>query len=286
MNSPEQMTSEELHKSGEKYLNSHQYDQAILYLEQLVKIDPLNSGAYLDLASAYIGQEDFVGAINAASDGVEKCFDDQGFLEEIEELYKVIIDSAPDTIEAYIGLIDVYISLCDEEKATEILERGLVQFSGNPQAVEKYYSAIIPDYELKQTLYQEVRARDGVLIARNEYIQPYFTRTGAREQKLNSFFEAETIAANLENFYNEAEKYMNHEDPVYSDITEGGLIGGYLKKWEESYRWKQYISFIAHGRWDGFGAHGDNDKSGGTIDSVTGKVLTIYDIMNIHMKAL
>ena len=138
---------------------------------------------------------------------------------------------------------------------------------------------IIPEYKIKQTLYQQLRADDDVLLARNEVYQPVFTGEEANVRRMNEVFENDLVNYNLEDFEYLSEAYNSREGYVYSEAQEG-RVGGSMDIWEESFRMGQYISFVCYNNWDGLGAHGMYELSGRVFDVSNGNLLTIFDVLS------
>lgn len=61
---------------GEKYLAELDYDQAIVACEIVIEIEPMNVGAYLGLADAYIGKGDYESAALALQKGYDLTKDE------------------------------------------------------------------------------------------------------------------------------------------------------------------------------------------------------------------
>ena len=120
----DKLTVAELLDIGEKYLLEMNYEQAIVYFERLIEIEQMNPRGYTGLATAYVGKGDYSNAISVLQSGVEKLSDND-FLREVIIIYEKIIDEAPANPDTYIGLANLYISLGDDEKAIEVLRRGI-----------------------------------------------------------------------------------------------------------------------------------------------------------------
>ncbi len=56
---------------GKKYLEELDYDNAIAAFEEAIEIEPNSVKAYLGLAQAYVGLEDYESAINILNDGID-----------------------------------------------------------------------------------------------------------------------------------------------------------------------------------------------------------------------
>jgi len=143
----------------------------------------------------------------------------------------------------------------------------------------------IPDYAYAQTLYQELRANDGVLLARNEYWQPVFSGEGDNVNKMNKAFSGRLAGVSLADFEWLPESYDNREGYTYEE-AQSGRVGGYTETWEESWRDNRYISFAAYGDWDGLGAHGGFSMSGLTFDAMTGERLSIADVLSVPVEMI
>ena len=274
------IAADELLDLGEEYLLDLDYEGAAEQFLRVIEAEPMNARAYTGLAEAYIGQGDTGGAVTALRDGVKLFMANPKFLNDAIAIYEEIIAGEPTNADAYIGLTDAYIALGKEESAVDVLGRGLAQLPDNGQIAELYYSAVIPGYEIRQTLYQEMRADDGVLLARNEFMQPVFVGDSARVRKMNGSFSQDLENVTLDDFAYLPEEYDSREGYTY-DEAQQGRVGGYLEIWEESYRIHEYISFVASGDWDGLGAHGGYDLLGRTFNAGTGEILGISDVLTV-----
>ena len=168
----------------------------------------------------------------------------------------------------------------DDERATKEQQRDPKEQPDKKSKTKKSNDAVIPEYTIEQTLYQEILAYDGVLLARNEYMQPVFAGDSNSVRKMNDVFVKEIRDVNLDDFEWVIEDYESREGYVYEE-AQHGRVGGYTKTCKESWRIDQYISFEAIGVWDGLGTHGGHDVSGYTFDAETGELLSIADILRI-----
>ncbi|MGN1120522.1 MAG: tetratricopeptide repeat protein, partial [Oscillospiraceae bacterium] len=75
-------------KLGNRYLNSLEYQQAIIEFEQALSIAPNNAKAYLGLANAYVEMGDIDRAIDILNEGYE-ITENKKLLKRIEELEKI-----------------------------------------------------------------------------------------------------------------------------------------------------------------------------------------------------
>ena len=139
---------------------------------------------------------------------------------------------------------------------------------------------LIPEYEIRQTLYHEVRAGDGVLLARAECNQPVFLGDGENVIRMNKTFEEDLDGFGFDDFEYLIDMYDNREGYVYDDAR-SGRIAGYSETWEESFRMNEFISFSAKCEWDGLGPHGGFEMTGRTFNARTGEELGIRDILKI-----
>lgn len=276
----EKMSATELLDLGEKYLLEMNYEKAVACFDRLIKVEPRNPRGYTGLAETYIAQGNTDKAITVLQNGLGQLPDDHEYLKDAADIYEDMIDNEPRNADIYIGLADVYSALDDKDKAINVLRQGLDKLPDNEKIAERYYKLVIPEYEIKQTYYTELRADDGVLIWRDESNQPVFMGSGERIRSMNAVFEDELPA---ENTMGDSEWLL---DSYYGreDIYEGannGRVGGSAITWKESYRKNQYLSFIGSSEWDGFGPHGGFDYLGHTFDCSTGKAMKISDLLLI-----
>ena len=75
---------------GNRYLNSQDYEQAILAFEAAIDIDPRRPEAYVGLAQVYVEQERYRDAVDILQEGMEATGEDdtvKSELERVRELY-------------------------------------------------------------------------------------------------------------------------------------------------------------------------------------------------------
>jgi tetratricopeptide (TPR) repeat protein len=118
------MSASELLSLGEKYLLEMNYEQAVIYFEQLINLEPRNPSGYTGLATAYVGLEKADKAIDTLETGVKKIPNDTLFLTDVVGIYEDVLGLDPNNPDAYIGLAQVYIALGQEEKAIFVLLQG------------------------------------------------------------------------------------------------------------------------------------------------------------------
>ncbi len=88
------LTSTELLDLGEKYLLDLDYEQAIVYFNQVIEVEPRNSRAYMGAAEAYVGLGDTESAINILKTALEVFTDDE---DVTIELLEMLIEIDPTT---------------------------------------------------------------------------------------------------------------------------------------------------------------------------------------------
>jgi DNA-binding SARP family transcriptional activator len=130
---PASLSTQELLNLGEKYLLEMNYEQAVVYFEQLIALEPRNPRGYTGLATAYVGLEKYDKAIDTLKTGVKKISNDTMFLRDVAGIYEDILDNDPNNPDAYIGLSQVYIALGREEKAISVLQQGIEATEGNSE---------------------------------------------------------------------------------------------------------------------------------------------------------
>ena len=132
-NKAKPLTASDYLSLGERFLIAFDYEQAVVYFQNLIEIDPTNPRGYTGLSQSYIGLNKIDDAIAALKQGFEILSNDDGFLEQLIEIYEEIIDKAPDNPDGYIGLFDVYDALGKKELAAIVLNRGLERLKYHPR---------------------------------------------------------------------------------------------------------------------------------------------------------
>lgn len=86
----------ELLDLGDKYLTEQDYEQAVVTYREVIEIDSKCEEAYLGLADAYIGIEDYETARSILSQGIEQIDSEElkAYLAEIEEVYMRMLDES------------------------------------------------------------------------------------------------------------------------------------------------------------------------------------------------
>ena len=138
------LSAEDMLNLGEKYLLEMDYEQAAVYFEQLIEVEPMNPRGYLGAAEAYIGQRDYFSAINALRSCTEQVTDDDT-LRDVARSYEDILKKAPETASAYIGLANLYVLIGDEAAAVEVLRRGAEYLPDNDRIAAMLESIAGPE---------------------------------------------------------------------------------------------------------------------------------------------
>ncbi len=116
------LTSTELLDLGEKYLLDLDYEQAIVYFNQVIEVEPRNSRAYMGAAEAYVGLGDTESAIDILKTALDVFTDDEDVTIELLEML-IEIDST--NAEWYLELAQIYIDNNDRTSAISILKQGM-----------------------------------------------------------------------------------------------------------------------------------------------------------------
>lgn len=95
---------------GQKYLEEMDYEQAIVAFDEAIKIDPVNVEAYLGLADAYLGMDDYEQAAEVYAAAFVVMPDSEKMKDAVDKFY---LDYA-----------QKYIDSGDIERAISILEEG------------------------------------------------------------------------------------------------------------------------------------------------------------------
>ncbi|MCD7785520.1 MAG: tetratricopeptide repeat protein [Oscillospiraceae bacterium] len=107
---------------GEKYLLDLDYEQAIVYFNKVIEVEPRNSRAYMGAAEAYVGLGDVESAIELLRTALDVFSDDE---EVTIELLEMLIEIDPATSEWYITLADIYEGREDTGSAIAVLSDGV-----------------------------------------------------------------------------------------------------------------------------------------------------------------
>ena len=84
---------------GAKYLNELDYDQAIVAYRTAIEIDPKSTDAYIGLADAYIGKQDYDEALAVLNEGYDQTSDDR-IKDKIHEIEALIAQETPSDAES------------------------------------------------------------------------------------------------------------------------------------------------------------------------------------------
>ncbi len=139
---------------GQKNLEEMNYEEAVVAFEAAIEIDPMNVDAYLGLVEVYTRTEEFDTALEYAKKGYEATGDErlkekmemiesenqardlqkqlglgQQYLEEMnyEEAaaaFEAAIEIDPMNVDAYLGLVEVYIRTGEFDTALEYAKKG------------------------------------------------------------------------------------------------------------------------------------------------------------------
>ncbi len=107
---------------GEKYLLDLNYEEAIVYFNKVIEVEPRNSRAYMGAAEAYVGLGDTESAINLLKTALEVFSDDE---EVTIELLEMLIEIDPEASEWYITLAEIYEAKGDSDSAVAILSNAV-----------------------------------------------------------------------------------------------------------------------------------------------------------------
>ena len=85
-------TLREQMRLGDRYLDELDFERAIAAYEEAIEIDPKNVDAYMGLAQAYVGLQDYQSAIDILLEGEDETDDDdlKEFREQLESVWNVL----------------------------------------------------------------------------------------------------------------------------------------------------------------------------------------------------
>lgn len=152
---------------GNKFMDELDYDQAIAAYRAAIEIDPKNPDAYKALAELYIEMNDLEAAMAILDEGINATGDDtlikmledlkkrsestetnvedpqsaDDYLETQEydtalEMYLAMLNEDPMNVDAYLGIVEVYLRMGDYEKALEYAQKGY-DLTGDERLLEK-----------------------------------------------------------------------------------------------------------------------------------------------------
>jgi len=136
-NAPAQKQAKQL-ELGSRYLEEMNYEQAKVVFEELISIAPSNVGAYLGAAKAYVGLEDYEGAVAILQKGYDQTGSEdikaqmEEYEQKLEEQKAEAEQALREEIEEYVRTIPVTGGDTD-----------------NPIYTYSYFKKIYPDVEAK-----------------------------------------------------------------------------------------------------------------------------------------
>ncbi len=187
------LTATELLDLGEKYLLDLDYEQAIVYFNQVIEVEPRNSRAYMGAAEAYVGLGDTESAINLLKTALEVFSDDE---EVTIELLEMLIEIEPDNAEWYLDLAQVYANTGNRSSAISVLRQGM-DYVGNA----------------KTQLYDKLIEID------SDTTQWYFELADVYEDLSNIPSAVDTLELGLNNFEDDDTKIDFSEELIEIDST-------------------------------------------------------------------
>ena len=156
---------------GQRYLDELDYEQAIAAYRAAIDIDPKNPEAYKALAEIYIEMNDIEKAIAILDEGINATGDDElkKMLDDLKnrsevpdsaaeeprteldeaneyldaqdydtalQMYLAMLDEDPMNVEAYLGIVEVYLRMGEYDKALEYAQKGY-DLTGDERLLEK-----------------------------------------------------------------------------------------------------------------------------------------------------
>ncbi|MCD7785502.1 MAG: tetratricopeptide repeat protein [Oscillospiraceae bacterium] len=118
----EALTATELLDLGEKYLLDLDYEQAIVYFNKVIEVEPKNKSAYLGLAEAYSALGDTEAAVEVLTTALEIFSDDTSTTLEV---YEKLAEVDSSNYVWYTEPAQMYLSQGDTESAVSLLQKGL-----------------------------------------------------------------------------------------------------------------------------------------------------------------
>ena len=119
------LSAVELLDLGEKYLLELNYEQAIVYFEKLIEIEPMNPRGYIGAAEAYFELGEIEKAVNIIEKGLIALPKNAEICEQAIVCFEKLIETDPINPRGYTGLAEAFVGLGDIERAIEVLRDGL-----------------------------------------------------------------------------------------------------------------------------------------------------------------
>ncbi|GCF92795.1 hypothetical protein NRIC_06860 [Enterococcus florum] len=164
----EDHTSDRLFQVGFTYYQLHDYQRAIMYLQELIALEPNYQSAYFILAESLKEEEQLEEAFETAEQGIKENPFQVELLhlaseiayrlhdrKKAEELLEQALETGEKTDETLLTLSNLYLNEDEPEKAIEMI--GKMEEDDNPYAawnLAQAYNAM-EEFELAGTYYQE-----------------------------------------------------------------------------------------------------------------------------------
>ena len=229
---------------GEKYLLDLNYEEAIVYFNKAIEVEPRNSRAYMGAAEAYVGLGDTESAIELLKTALDVFSDDE---DVTIELLEMLIEIDPTTSEWYITLADIYEGRGDTGSAVAVLSDAVDSITDSDSRITILQRLISLDaanvdwyLELAQaytdssdrtsaisTLKQgmdkvgddKTELYDKLIEIDSGTTQWYFELAGVYEDKNNISSAVDTLELGLNNFEDDETKIDFSEELIEIDET-------------------------------------------------------------------
>ncbi|MCD7804360.1 MAG: tetratricopeptide repeat protein [Oscillospiraceae bacterium] len=229
---------------GEKYLLDLNYEEAIVYFNKVIEVEPRNSRAYMGAAEAYVGLGDTESAIELLKTALDVFSDDE---DVTIELLEMLIEIDPTTSEWYITLADIYEGRGDTDSAVAVLSDAVDSVTDGDSKITILQRLIGLDaanvdwyLELAQVYVDSSNRTSAISILRQGMdrvgddktelydklieidsgtTQWYFELAGVYEDKNNISSAVDTLELGLNNFEDDATKIDFSEELIEIDET-------------------------------------------------------------------
>ena len=194
-NAPAQKQKKQL-ELGNRYLEEMNYEQAKVVFEELITIDPSNVEAYLGAVKAYVGLEDYEGAVAVLQEGYDQTGSEE-IKAQLEEYEQKLEEQKAEAEQALREEIEEYMKTIPVTGGD----------TDNPIYTYSYLKKIYPDVEAK--------------------LQEYLKKTTDERSKTSIYCELNLMALSV-NDMEKAREYRNHAIAFFKDADEYGRhIGPY-----------------------------------------------------------
>lgn len=217
---------------ADRYLTEQRYGQAADEFQRVIEADPNNTAAYISLADAYVGLNEFDKAVetlktglnitndesisnklvNMLSESAQKHLSEANYEQAISE-FEQVIEFDDQKTSAYIGIADAYTAIQNTDSAIEILKTGL-EITGDENIMPELSDLLLKsaDISLSDKNYEQaISIYEQILKIDEKNINAYVGLADAYTSLTDTDKAIETLKTGLENTSDESIKARSIE---------------------------------------------------------------------------